>query len=377
MEDTEIRAALDRHWAASDADDFEAEHEIYRDDAVLEYPQSGERIRGRRNIQASRTVQPNRKRFTVRRIVGAGDLWVTEYVLSYDGRPSYTVSIMEFREGKVARETQYFGDPFEPGADRARIWSSGWLESRRRQDGATRRSRARSCRSTPPRSPAFSLASSLVRELPEGVVSGRIVETEAYVIGDAAGHAYRGMTPRNRSLFLERGHAYVYLAYGVSWMLNVSSEAEGIGAGVLIRALEPLEGVAIMASNRGTERLRDLARGPGRLAQALQDRSFARRARPLRRGPALAGARRPARPRAKSERACGSAFRARRTGCCGFISGQPVRERREVAQRVRRGCILHSAGLSGHLPLLSNYEDLNLFRKFRIHAMTIAMAWVE
>jgi DNA-3-methyladenine glycosylase len=115
----------------------------------------------------------------------------------------------------------------------------------------------------------------LVRELPEGVASGRIVETEAYVIGDAAGHAYGGMTPRNRSLFLERGHAYVYLAYGVSFMLNVSSEASGIGAGVLIRALEPVEGVAIIRQNRGVERLRDLARGPGRLAQALRiDRSL-------------------------------------------------------------------------------------------------------
>jgi DNA-3-methyladenine glycosylase len=115
----------------------------------------------------------------------------------------------------------------------------------------------------------------LVRDLPEGLASGRIVETEAYVIGDAAGHAYGGMTPRNRALFLERGHAYVYLAYGVSWMLNVSSEAKGIGAGVLIRALEPLEGIAIMRRNRGTERLRDLTRGPGRLAQALRiDRSL-------------------------------------------------------------------------------------------------------
>jgi DNA-3-methyladenine glycosylase len=115
----------------------------------------------------------------------------------------------------------------------------------------------------------------LVRELPEGVASGRIVETEAYVIGDAAGHAYRGMTPRNRALFLERGHAYVYLAYGVSFMLNVSSEAPGIGAGVLIRALEPVEGVAIMRQNRGVERLRDLTRGPGRLAQAMRiDRSL-------------------------------------------------------------------------------------------------------
>jgi DNA-3-methyladenine glycosylase len=115
----------------------------------------------------------------------------------------------------------------------------------------------------------------LVRALPEGVVSGRIVETEAYVVGDAAGHAYRGMTPRNRSLFLERGRAYVYLAYGISYMLNVSSETPGIGAGVLIRALEPLEGIPIMQRNRGIERLRDLARGPGRLAAALRvDRSL-------------------------------------------------------------------------------------------------------
>ncbi|HTO79132.1 MAG TPA: DNA-3-methyladenine glycosylase [Methylocystis sp.] len=110
----------------------------------------------------------------------------------------------------------------------------------------------------------------LVRELPEGVASGRIVETEAYVIGDAAGHAYRGMTPRNRSLFLERGHAYVYLTYGRLEMLNVSAEAQGIGAGVLIRALEPLEGVPIMRRNRGVDRLRDLARGPARLAAALR-----------------------------------------------------------------------------------------------------------
>jgi DNA-3-methyladenine glycosylase len=115
----------------------------------------------------------------------------------------------------------------------------------------------------------------LVREVPEGVAGGRIVETEAYVVGDAAGHAYRGMTQRNRSLFLERGHAYVYLAYGVSYMLNVTSETRRIGAGVLIRALEPLEGIPIMRRNRGVERLRDLARGPGRLAAALRiDRSL-------------------------------------------------------------------------------------------------------
>lgn len=110
----------------------------------------------------------------------------------------------------------------------------------------------------------------VVRKLPEGIVSGRIVETEAYIVGDAAGHAYRGMTARNRSVFLERGHAYVYLAYGISYMLNVSGEKAGIGAGVLIRALEPLDGIAIMQKNRGTGRLRDLARGPGRLAEALR-----------------------------------------------------------------------------------------------------------
>jgi hypothetical protein len=119
----EIRAALDRHWAASDANNFDEEHKIYQEDAVLEYPQSGERIRGRAKIQASRAAQPNQKRFTVRRIVGSGNLWVTEFILTYDGRPSYTVSIMEFLDGKVARETQYFADPFEPGPSRAQ-----WVE---------------------------------------------------------------------------------------------------------------------------------------------------------------------------------------------------------------------------------------------------------
>ena len=117
--DQKIRAALDQHWAASDANDFETEHRIYHDDAVLEYPQSGERIRGRRNIQITRTIQPNRKRFTVQRIAGSGDLWVTEFILSYDGKPSYTVSIMEFRDDKVARETQYFADPFVASPARA------------------------------------------------------------------------------------------------------------------------------------------------------------------------------------------------------------------------------------------------------------------
>ena len=107
MDENVIREALNRHWAASDANDFDVEHDIYREDAVLEYPQSGERIRGRHNIQASRAAQPSSKRFKVRRIVGSGDLWVTEFILTYDGLPSYSVSVMEFLDGKVAHETQY------------------------------------------------------------------------------------------------------------------------------------------------------------------------------------------------------------------------------------------------------------------------------
>lgn len=121
MDDRTARLALQRHWDASDAGDFEIEHEIYREDAILDYPQSGERLRGRRKIQESRFLQPNRKRFTVRRIVGSGDVWVTEFVLTYDDVPSYAVSIMEFREGKVASETQYFTDPFEPAPSRAHL----------------------------------------------------------------------------------------------------------------------------------------------------------------------------------------------------------------------------------------------------------------
>ncbi|MGO8858380.1 MAG: nuclear transport factor 2 family protein [Steroidobacteraceae bacterium] len=123
MRDQEIRTALDRHRAASNANDFETEHSIYHEDAFLEYPQSAERIRGRYNIQITRTKQPSRKRFVVRRIVDRGDLWVTEYILTYDGKPSYTVSIMEFRGEKVARETQYFADPFEAAA-----WRAQWVE---------------------------------------------------------------------------------------------------------------------------------------------------------------------------------------------------------------------------------------------------------
>jgi len=121
MDDRTVEAALKRHWEASDASDFVAEHEIYREDAMLEYPQSGERIRGRASIQESRTVQPARKRFSIRRIVGGGDLWITEYILAYDDAPSYVVSIMEFSEGLVARETQYFASPFQPGPSRAHL----------------------------------------------------------------------------------------------------------------------------------------------------------------------------------------------------------------------------------------------------------------
>jgi ketosteroid isomerase-like protein len=121
MDDPIARTALQRHWDASDAGDFEAEHEIYREDAVLDYPQSGERIRGRDTIRESRYLQPSKKRFAVRRIVGSGDFWVTELTLSYDGAPSYVVSVMEFRDGLVAHETQYFAERFEPGPSRAHL----------------------------------------------------------------------------------------------------------------------------------------------------------------------------------------------------------------------------------------------------------------
>jgi hypothetical protein len=122
-QEKQIRAALDQHWAASDANDFETEHRIYLDDAVLEYPQSGERTRGRSNIQNQRANQPNKKRFSIRRIIGSGELWVTEFILTYDAKPSYTVSIMEFKGDKVARETQYFADPFVAPTFRAK-----WVE---------------------------------------------------------------------------------------------------------------------------------------------------------------------------------------------------------------------------------------------------------
>ena len=121
--DQEIRAALDQHWAASNANDFETEHRIYHEDAVLDYPQSGERTRGRANIQNQRASQPNKKEFTVQRIIGSGDLWITELILTYDAKPTYTLSIMEFRNGKVVHETQYFSDPFEAPA-----WRKQWVQ---------------------------------------------------------------------------------------------------------------------------------------------------------------------------------------------------------------------------------------------------------
>jgi hypothetical protein len=124
MRDQEIREALNQHWAASDAGDFATEHDIYREDAVLDYPQSRERIVGRSNIQTTRSQQPNKKRFEVHRIIGSGDLWVSEFVLTYDDQPFYTVSIMEFQGLKVAHETQYFADAFEAAA-----WRKKWVEN--------------------------------------------------------------------------------------------------------------------------------------------------------------------------------------------------------------------------------------------------------
>ncbi len=123
MEDHELQAALERHWAASAAGDLDAEHVIYHDDAICDYPQSGERIRGRRNLQALRAHHPARPSgFKVLRILGTDELWITEYVITYDGRPVNTVSIMEFRAGKVVHETQYFAEPFTAPA-----WRAQWV----------------------------------------------------------------------------------------------------------------------------------------------------------------------------------------------------------------------------------------------------------
>jgi hypothetical protein len=140
MSDQDIREALNQHWAASDSGDFATEHGIYQDDAVLDYPQSRERIIGRHNIQSSRTVQPNKKHFVVHRILGSGDLWITELVMTYDGQPFYTVSIMEFRGVKVAHETQYFAGPFEAAQSRKKwVVSMDSPKDQRSPDGARAR----------------------------------------------------------------------------------------------------------------------------------------------------------------------------------------------------------------------------------------------
>ena len=121
MDDREIRAALERHW--SDINDQDVVHEVYHDDAVLEFPQGGERLVGRANLRAMRDAYPSSLTLTTQRIRGSGDLWVAENVITYDGKPMHTVNIMEFRDGKVVRETIYFGDPWEPQA-----WRAQWVD---------------------------------------------------------------------------------------------------------------------------------------------------------------------------------------------------------------------------------------------------------
>jgi hypothetical protein len=117
----ELRERIRRHWEASERGDIDAEHEIYAEDAVLEYPQSGERFRGRSTIAAQRGGHPAERHFTIRRITGGGSLWVSECVITYDGVPTYSVSVMEFADGMVTHETQYFADPFEPSPARASL----------------------------------------------------------------------------------------------------------------------------------------------------------------------------------------------------------------------------------------------------------------
>lgn len=125
MQHANISEALNAHWQASAAGDLETEHDIYADDAICDYPQSGERILGRRNLQALRGHHPGKPSgFEVRRMQGEANLWVTEYTIAYQGRSAFTVSIMEFRDGKVVHETQYFSDPFEAPA-----WRSQWVQT--------------------------------------------------------------------------------------------------------------------------------------------------------------------------------------------------------------------------------------------------------
>jgi SnoaL-like domain len=119
--DADIRARIQEHWEASERGDADAEHAIYAADAILDYPQSGERFRGRSTIQAQRGGHPAERHFTVRRILGAGDVWVSECVITYDGAPTYSVSVMEVVDGLVKHETQYFADPFPASASRAAL----------------------------------------------------------------------------------------------------------------------------------------------------------------------------------------------------------------------------------------------------------------
>jgi ketosteroid isomerase-like protein len=126
MEDDQLLESLNAHWSASAAGDVNAEHAIYADDVICDYPQSGERIQGRSNLQALRSHHPGKPSgFQVRRILGKGDLWITEYTISYKGQIAYTVSIMEFSNGKVVHETQYFADPFQAPA-----WRGQWVEQK-------------------------------------------------------------------------------------------------------------------------------------------------------------------------------------------------------------------------------------------------------
>jgi hypothetical protein len=117
--DSRTRAAVEEHWRASEAGDNAAEHSMYAEDAILDYPQSGERFRGRAAIAAQRGGHPAERHFTVQRISGGGDLWVSECIITYDGAPTWSVSIMEFTDNRVVHETQYFADPFTPPAARA------------------------------------------------------------------------------------------------------------------------------------------------------------------------------------------------------------------------------------------------------------------
>ena len=119
--EADIRARIQQHWEASERGDLDAEHAIYAVDAILDYPQSGERFRGRSRIQAQRGGHPAERHFTIRRILGHGELWVSECVITYDGVPTHSVSIMEFSGGLVAHETQYFADPFEAPPWRAAL----------------------------------------------------------------------------------------------------------------------------------------------------------------------------------------------------------------------------------------------------------------